>query len=57
MKITMLSMMFAASVSALAQSSVQDALVKHWKTSGEFTLAVRKRCLRRVTISGPTRRR
>ncbi len=42
MKITMLSMMFAVSVSALAQSSVQDALVKHWKTSGDFTLAVAK---------------
>lgn len=25
---------------AFAQSSVKDALVKHWKTSGEFTIAV-----------------
>jgi len=29
-------------VPALAQSSVKDALVKHWKTSGEFTIAVAK---------------
>ncbi len=29
-------------IPALAQSSVKDALVKHWKTSGEFTLAVAK---------------
>jgi uncharacterized damage-inducible protein DinB len=27
---------------ALAQTSVKDALVKHWKTSGEFTIAVAK---------------
>ncbi len=25
---------------ALAQNPIKDALVKHWKTSGEFTLAV-----------------
>ncbi|MCX6625542.1 MAG: DinB family protein [Acidobacteria bacterium] len=25
---------------AFAQTSVKDALIKHWKTSGEFTLAV-----------------
>jgi uncharacterized damage-inducible protein DinB len=25
---------------ALAQSSVKDALIKHWKTSGEFSIAV-----------------
>lgn len=25
---------------ALAQTTVKDALVKHWKTSGEFTIAV-----------------
>src|SRR6266550_8282717 len=24
----------------LAQTTVKDALVKHWKTSGEFTIAV-----------------
>src|SRR5690349_7388359 len=30
--------MFA--VSAVAQSSVKEALAKHWKTSGEFTVAV-----------------
>ena len=34
------SLLFAASVPAPAQSSVKDALVKHWKTSGEFTIAV-----------------
>src|SRR3982750_870755 len=27
-------------VSAVAQSSVKEALAKHWKTSGEFTVAV-----------------
>src|SRR5581483_4930218 len=27
---------------ALAQTSVKDALVKHWKTTGEFTIAVAK---------------
>ncbi|HEX3744643.1 MAG TPA: DinB family protein [Bryobacteraceae bacterium] len=26
----------------MAQSTVKDALVKHWKTTGEFTLAVAK---------------
>ena len=30
------------SLPALAQTTVKDALVKHWKTSGEFTLAVAK---------------
>jgi len=25
---------------ALAQTTVKDAMVKHWKTSAEFTLAV-----------------
>jgi hypothetical protein len=29
-------------VPALAQSTVKDALVKHWKTSGDFTIAVAK---------------
>ncbi len=32
--------MLAMALPAFAQSSVKDALVKHWKTSGEFTLAV-----------------
>ncbi len=31
-----------AAVPMLAQSSVKDALAKHWKTSGEFTIAVAK---------------
>ena len=30
----------ALAVPALAQTTVKDALVKHWKTSGEFTIAV-----------------
>src|SRR5216684_8088378 len=30
----------ALAVPALAQTAVKDALVKHWKTSGEFTIAV-----------------
>jgi DinB superfamily len=29
-------------VPALAQSTVKDSLVKHWKTSGDFTIAVAK---------------
>jgi hypothetical protein len=29
-------------VPALAQSTIKDALVKHWKTSGDFTIAVAK---------------
>lgn len=29
-----------SAVSVLAQSSVKEALAKHWKTSGEFTVAV-----------------
>jgi uncharacterized damage-inducible protein DinB len=30
----------ALSVPLFAQTTVKDALVKHWKTSGEFTIAV-----------------
>jgi uncharacterized damage-inducible protein DinB len=33
-------MLIALGLPAVAQSSVKDALVKHWKTSGEFTIAV-----------------
>ena len=29
-------------VPALAQSTIKDALIKHWKTSGDFTIAVAK---------------
>ena len=29
-------------IPALAQSTIKDALVKHWKTSGDFTIAVAK---------------
>jgi uncharacterized damage-inducible protein DinB len=39
---TNLLLIFALAVPALAQSTVKDALVKHWKTSGEFTIAVAK---------------
>ena len=37
---TRLLLIISLCVPALAQTSVKDALVKHWKTSGEFTLAV-----------------
>jgi uncharacterized damage-inducible protein DinB len=37
---THLLMILTLAVPALAQTTVKDALVKHWKTSGEFTLAV-----------------
>src|SRR6266404_9743498 len=33
-------MILALAAPALAQTTVKDALVKHWKTSGEFTIAV-----------------
>ena len=39
MKTTLLTIL-ALAVPALAQTTVKDALVKHWKTTGEFTLAV-----------------
>jgi uncharacterized damage-inducible protein DinB len=32
----------AISLPAFAQNSVKDALLKHWRTSGEFTLSVAK---------------
>jgi uncharacterized damage-inducible protein DinB len=34
--------LIAVSLPVLAQTTVKDALMKHWKTSGEFTLAVAK---------------
>lgn len=37
---TALFAVLALSIPVLAQTSVKDALAKHWKTSGEFTLAV-----------------
>jgi DinB family protein len=39
---TTLFALFALPVPALAQTSVKDALIKHWKTTGEFTIAVAK---------------
>ncbi len=38
---TLLSLL-ALALPALAQTTAKDALVKHWKTSGDFTLAVAK---------------
>ena len=37
---TNLVMTLVLALPALAQTTAKDALVKHWKTSGEFTLAV-----------------
>jgi uncharacterized damage-inducible protein DinB len=37
---TNLWMVLALSVPAFAQTTVKDALVKHWRTSGEFSIAV-----------------
>jgi len=41
MRIT-LPTLLALAIPALAQTTVKDALIKHWKTTGEFTLAVAK---------------
>jgi len=35
-----LSLILVLAAPALAQSTVKDALTKHWKTSAEFTIAV-----------------
>jgi uncharacterized damage-inducible protein DinB len=40
MKSTTLLTLFMLAAPAFAQSTIKDALVKHWKTSGEFTTAV-----------------
>jgi len=37
---TMLLTILAMALPVLAQTTVKDALAKHWKTSGEFTIAV-----------------
>ncbi len=37
---TTLMFTLALALPALAQTTVKDALAKHWKTSGEFTIAV-----------------
>lgn len=39
---TILLTMLAVAVPAMAQNDIKDALVKHWKTTGEFTIAVAK---------------
>ena len=41
MKIKLAALLLAG-IPAMAQITVKDALVKHWKTSQEFTLAVAK---------------
>jgi uncharacterized damage-inducible protein DinB len=41
MKTTLFTIL-AISLPAFAQTTVKDALAKHWKTSGEFTIAVAK---------------
>lgn len=40
MKKNVLTILLLAAAAAFAQNSVKDALVKHWATTGEFTLAV-----------------
>jgi uncharacterized damage-inducible protein DinB len=42
MKTNLLFMIPVLTLPVLAQTTVKDALEKHWKTSGEFTLAVAK---------------
>lgn len=42
LKITGLTTTLLLTLPLLAQTSVKDDLAKHWKTSGEFTLAVAK---------------
>src|SRR3954462_12569563 len=41
MKKTMITLL-ALAMPALSQSTVKDALVKHWKITGDFTIAVAK---------------
>ena len=41
MKLKLLTVI-AISLPGFAQTTVKDALIKHWKTSGEFTIAVAK---------------
>jgi len=42
MKTTKLLTFIALAVPALAQTTIKDALVKHWKASADFTIAVAK---------------
>ena len=39
MKTTLITTL-ALAIPAFAQTTVKDTLAKHWKTSGEFTIAV-----------------
>jgi len=43
MKATLLAIL-ALAIPAFAQTTVKDALAKHWKTSGEFTLRWLRPC-------------
>src|SRR5437868_14448949 len=42
MKTRFLSILALAAPAVFAQVSIQDALVKHWKVTGDFTIAVAK---------------
>jgi len=42
----------ALAQSSNAQSSIKDALVKHWKVTGEFTIAVAQMMPAEATPSG-----
>jgi uncharacterized damage-inducible protein DinB len=39
-RLSLVTILLACAMPALAQTTVKDALAKHWKTSGEFTVAV-----------------
>jgi len=41
-KIVVAAIFSLLSIPALTQSSIKDSLVKHWKTTGDFTIAVAK---------------
>jgi len=40
MKFTLALALLAVALPAVAQTTEKDILLKHWKTSGEFTVAV-----------------
>ena len=52
-----LSIMLALAGPVLAQSTVKDALTKHWKTSAEFTIAVANAMPAEATTSARPPRR
>ena len=55
MKTNLLTML-ALSLPALAQTTVKDALVKHWKVTSDFTIASPKRCRPTVMVLNPCRK-